>query len=62
MIGEALGRVPTVERLPEQPGDVRQTYADIGRAASELGYAPSTPFREGLDRYVAWLRSASADG
>ena len=60
-IGEALDKVPTVERLPEQPGDVRQTYADIGRAASELGYSPSTPFREGLDRYVAWWRSPSPD-
>lgn len=58
-IGEALDKVPAVERHPEQPGDVRQTYADIGRAASELGYSPSTPFREGIDRYVSWLRSAS---
>jgi UDP-glucuronate 4-epimerase len=59
MIGEALGKVPIIERHPEQPGDVRQTYADIGRAASELGYSPSTPFREGLDRYIAWSRSPS---
>jgi len=54
-LGEALGKPPIIERRPEQPGDVRQTYADIARAAAELGYAPSTPFREGLRRYVAWL-------
>jgi UDP-glucuronate 4-epimerase len=55
-IGEALGKVPNIRRLPEQPGDVRQTYADITRATAELGYAPSTPFREGLKRFVAWYR------
>ena len=36
-IGDALGKTPIIERLPEQPGDVRQTYADIARATSELG-------------------------
>ena len=56
-IGEALGKTPLIERLPEQPGDVRQTYADISRAEAELGYAPSTPFAEGLARFVAWFRS-----
>jgi len=56
-IGEALGKTPRVERLPEQPGDVRQTFADVSLAEAELGYRPSTPFREGLARYVAWRRT-----
>ena len=60
-IGEALGKAPIIRRLPEQPGDVRQTYADISRAAAELGYAPKTPIAEGLARYVAWYRAASSD-
>lgn len=56
-IGEAIGKTPRVERLPEQPGDVRQTFADVSLAEAELGYRPSTPFREGLTRYVAWRRT-----
>lgn len=56
-IGDAVGKTPVIQQLPEQPGDVRQTYADVSRAAAELGYAPSTPFREGLARFVAWKRS-----
>lgn len=56
-IGEALGKTPTIKRMPEQPGDVGQTYADITRAATELGYAPSTPFREGLRQFVTWFRA-----
>jgi UDP-glucuronate 4-epimerase len=56
-LGSALGKTPLVNHLPEQPGDVRQTYADISRAEAELGYRPETPFAEGLARFVAWLRS-----
>ena len=55
-IGRAVGRTPKLEHLPEQPGDVRQTFADVTRARDELGFAPSTPFDEGLRRYVAWYR------
>jgi UDP-glucuronate 4-epimerase len=54
-LGTALGKTPRIEHLPEQPGDVRMTCADISRAAAELGYAPRTPFPEGLKQYVAWL-------
>ena len=57
-LGEALGKTPVVKRLPEQPGDVRQTFADVSRASRELGYQPTTPFREGVDRFVAWFRAA----
>jgi UDP-glucuronate 4-epimerase len=56
-LGGALGKQPIIEQLPEQPGDVRQTYADVSRAAAELGYSPKTPFAEGLAHYVAWMRA-----
>jgi UDP-glucuronate 4-epimerase len=56
-IGSTLGKTPIVQRLAEQPGDVRQTFADITLATRELGYEPKTPFREGLTRYVAWYRA-----
>jgi len=56
-LGAALGKTPRINRLPEQPGDVRMTCADITRAGAELGYAPRTTFREGLKEFVAWRRS-----
>ena len=56
-LGEALGKVPTIRRLPEQAGDVRLTCADITLASEELGYAPSTPFREGIRRFVEWYKA-----
>jgi UDP-glucuronate 4-epimerase len=62
MLGEALGKTPSVRRLPEQPGDVRQTYADISLARAELGYRPATPLAEGLARFVDWYRCGSTGG
>ncbi|QEH37398.1 UDP-glucose 4-epimerase [Aquisphaera giovannonii] len=59
LIAEALGKEARIDRLPEQPGDVRQTYADVTRGATELGYSPKTTFRQGLAEYVAWYRSRS---
>jgi len=59
-IGAALGKKPLIQHLPEQPGDVRQTFADIHRASSELGYSPKTLFPEGLAQYIAWYRAVGA--
>jgi UDP-glucuronate 4-epimerase len=57
-LGRRLGVRPLVEHHPEQPGDVPRTWADIDKARRLLGYAPSTPFEEGIGRFVAWLREA----
>ena len=59
---QVLGTTARIEWLPEQPGDVPQTWADIRKAERLLGYHPATPLRVGLERFAAWLaepRSAS---
>ena len=60
VIEEALGKKAVVTRLPAQPGDVPQTYADIGKARRLLGYAPHTDFRDGIAKFVAWYREQAA--
>ncbi|MGQ9853211.1 MAG: NAD-dependent epimerase/dehydratase family protein [Candidatus Oleimicrobiaceae bacterium] len=57
LISAALGKEALVEYLPEQPGDVPVTYADIRRAQSALDYAPKVPIEEGIERFVAWYRA-----
>jgi len=42
--------------LLPQPGDVERTYADITKAAKDLGYKPSTPIQAGLAKFTTWLR------
>jgi len=57
-IEKALGKKAKVNRLPEQPGDMPLTCADISKARKLLGYNPITQFNDGLPRFIDWfLRS-----
>jgi UDP-glucuronate 4-epimerase len=51
----ALGRKATINLLPEQPGDVPLTCADISKARRLLGYQPATPLAVGLPRFIEWF-------
>jgi UDP-glucuronate 4-epimerase len=55
---QALGRKAVIERRPEQPGDVPQTWADVAKAQRLLGYTPKTPFPDGIAAFAAWLRAS----
>ena len=59
-IEAALGKKAIIQRMPDQPGDVPLTYADIGKARSLLGYHPQTKIAEGLPKFVEWYRSSLA--
>ncbi len=39
-----------------QPGDVRETYADVDDLMRDVGFRPDTPIAEGIARFVAWYR------
>jgi UDP-glucuronate 4-epimerase len=39
-IEDRVGKKAALEHLPEQPGDVQQTFADIRKARERLGYNP----------------------
>ncbi len=56
LLGEIMGRELAIERLPEQPGDVRATGGTIDRARDLLGWAPKVDIREGLTAEYDWLR------
>jgi UDP-glucuronate 4-epimerase len=56
-IEAAVGRKAKVNRLPEQPGDVPLTCADISKARRLLGYNPATKLRDGLPKFVEWFRA-----
>jgi len=55
-IEDALGRKAVLRRLPDQPGDVPITYADISKASRMLNYSPTTPFAQGIAKFVEWHR------
>ena len=58
-IEETLGKKAMINRMPEQPGDVPLTYADISKARERLGYNPSTKIKEGIPKFVEWYRKYS---
>merc|ERR1712146_159971 len=51
------GREAIVKVMPDQPGDVPCTAADISKARTLLGYQPKVPFRDGIQRLAEWYRS-----
>ncbi len=57
LIEKAVGRKARIEMLPMQPGDVKETYADIEGARRDLGFDPRTTIDEGIPRFVDWFRA-----
>lgn len=60
-IAAVVGQPARIQRHPEQPGDVRRTWADLTRSAAELGYQPRTMFRDGLEQQWAWMREVGLE-
>ena len=56
-IEEVLGKKAIIDRQPEQPGDVPQTWADVTKAGQLFGYKPTTTFKQGVERFVAWRKA-----
>jgi UDP-glucuronate 4-epimerase len=54
-IENALGKKAKINQLPEQPGDMPLTCADISKARKLLGYNPKTEFSAGLPKFVDWF-------
>lgn len=45
------------EFLPMQPGDVRETYADITELERDFDFHPKTSLSEGVCSFIAWYKS-----
>ncbi|HEX8512966.1 MAG TPA: SDR family NAD(P)-dependent oxidoreductase [Allosphingosinicella sp.] len=56
LIEQACGRKTEKILMPMQPGDVRDTYADISAIQRDLGFEPTTTIDEGVPRFVEWYR------
>ena len=53
-LGEALGVRSHREMMPMQPGDVKDTYAEIEAAQLDLGFKPSVDLHQGIPLFVEW--------
>lgn len=50
----ALDRPARKKLLPDQPGDVPVTFADVSLAEKELGYRCTTPLAQGIHKFCRW--------
>ncbi len=55
---DLLGVKVTAEYRDARAGDVRDSQADIGLAKTLTGYTPTVDLRDGLEKTLAWYRSA----
>lgn len=54
-IESEIGKQTAKKSLPMQLGDVSKTNADITKAKSIIGYAPTTDFQNGIKKFVEWF-------
>jgi UDP-glucuronate 4-epimerase len=52
----ALGLKALIKRLPNQPGDVPLTCADITKAREQLGYRPQIQIEQGIPLFANWFK------
>ena len=55
-IEAGIGRPLIIDRLPTQPGDVFQTFADTTLAERELGFRHDIKFEDGLLDFIEWMK------
>jgi UDP-glucuronate 4-epimerase len=61
-IEAAVGKKAIIQQLPEQPGDVPLTSADVSKAQQLLDFRSKTTIAQGVPAYVEWFRKMRAEG
>ena len=56
LLEQALGKSAQKQFVDMQPGDVVETFADIGPLARDFGFRPRTGLKEGLNAFAGWYR------
>ncbi|KAL3803396.1 hypothetical protein HJC23_009360 [Cyclotella cryptica] len=57
LVEKHVGKKANIKLLPEQPGDVPFTNADVSKASRYLGYKSKISTDEGIKKTVAWFES-----
>lgn len=56
LVQKFVGKKANIKVLPDQPGDVPYTCADVSKAYEYLGYKATIPFEEGIRRTAEWYK------
>ena len=61
-IEKSVGGKAIINQMPEQPGDVPLTSADVSKANRDLNFKPTTHIEDGVPKFVEWFRQMRAEG
>ena len=56
-IEKNLGIVSDKNFLPMQPGDVKETYAEISESKKDLNFHPNTSIKNGIPKFIKWYKA-----
>jgi UDP-glucuronate 4-epimerase len=57
LVQQYVGKTASIKVLPDQPGDVPYTCADVSKAERLLGYKSKVSFEDGIQRTVEWYKT-----
>jgi len=60
LVQKHVGKKANIRVMPDQPGDVPYTCADVSKAYRLLGYKACVPFEEGIRRTAEWYKESYA--
>jgi UDP-glucuronate 4-epimerase len=61
LVQKHTGKKAVIKVMPDQPGDVPYTCADVTKASRMLGYRAEVSFEEGIRRTAEWYQDAYAN-
>jgi UDP-glucuronate 4-epimerase len=53
---DKIGQKATKNFMPMQPGDVKETWANIDKLASFYNYKPKVNIEEGITNFITWVK------
>lgn len=56
IIEDTLGKKASFDFKDMQPGDVKETYADVSETSELTGFSPKTSISQGIPRFIAWYK------
>jgi len=56
LIERKLGMKAEINFLPMQPGDVKESFADIEKSIQKLGFKPTTNINKGISKFINWYK------
>ena len=56
LIEKVLGRKAKIDFQPIQPGDVKESFADIKKSSKKLNFSPQISIGKGVPRFIKWYK------